>query len=171
MGGCDSSSQKGISPKGLGWGQRLALVGRHTAGRGENSSRQRLDMFSKHGGDLIFYQKPGMGRQGPWNVSTRKMQGKVQVFLSSQYVPVTAEATAGTAFKPYSTCEESIFITIWQVRKRGPESRAPKHFHQRVLHYLFSFISHHLLPVLMSETHLETQSVFSLLCLCPGCDC
>lgn len=101
-----------------------------------------------------------MGRQGPLNVSTQKMQGKVQVFLSSQYMPATAEATAGTAL--HSTCEESIFIIIWQVRKRGPESRAPKHLHQSVLYYQFSFISHHLLPVLMSETHLETHRVSSL---------
>ena len=101
-----------------------------------------------------------MGRQGPLNVSTQKMQGKVHVFLSSQYMPATAEATAGPAL--YSTCEESIFIIIWQVRKRGPESRAPKHLHQSVLYYLFSFISHHLLPVLMSETPLETHRASSL---------
>ena len=39
---------------------------------------------------------------------------------------------------------------------------APKHYHQSALYYLFSFLSHHLLPVLMSETHLETHRVSSV---------
>lgn len=110
----------------------------------------------------IFYQKPGMGRQGPWNISLGRCKGRCKYF----WAPSTCQSLQKPLqelHKPHSTCEASVFITIWQVRK---EVRRAGHLSIVTKASCTTYSTSSLITFCLfscRNSSWNTQSVFSLL--------